>query len=367
MTLKNIDFAIERGFRLFQNGVENFHFFMIQIKINKNIIPDGSYLFLLKNKESHIIYKKDIVIDSFKKRIITPYSHEDPLVEDENHYMICFQLEESEIKNLNEELFLYFQNKDEKELIEPTKMPNLQEIFQYHFKKYSNIVDDYNITTVKDCVLRLHLGDENGKYKEEEYFLKKGDKFSFQKYLTYPYLGVQCSYENESPEIEEKHILIGQKAMTLSCVYYNNFFYEALLPFNNKYQTLYYENDIEGNLVSSSFFRILKESWNKVKNIEELINFYKNKKINFFEIDINFLLPQYKNKLTYGLNKVVKLQEKEYNPKNFHIDLDTCKNCELSSKCIQIIPSNMSAELFRKNLYLENRKDCEIYQLIKQN
>ena len=364
--LKNIDFAIERGFRLFQKGIENFHFFMIQIKINKLLVPAGEYLFLLKDRSLNIVYQKRIRVDNIKKRIITPQSHEDPLVEDENCYMICFQLEEKEINNFNEILCLHFQNEYKKDLIEPERLPNLKNVFDYHFNKYSNVIEDYYLISKKDCILRLHLGGEDGSYNEKEYILKAEEKFNFKPFLSYPYLGVQCSYENESPEIEEKHIIVGQKAMTISGVYFKNYYYEALLPFNRKYQILYYEDSNKLDNESNLFFTKKNELWTEVNNINELINFYDEKQINFFEIDINFILPQYKKKLTYGLNKVIKLQKEEYKPKKFHTDLEICKNCNYASKCIQIVPSNLSSELFRENLYLEEKNECKIYQLIQK-
>lgn len=361
--MKTVDFAIERGFRLFRNEIATFHFFMIQIQINKLLVPDSNYIFNLFNNDK-LIYNREIIIDSKNTRILTPNSHEDPLVQNNDNYMICFQLWDGDISQFEcENVFFNLINHEKVVIFPLTHIGNLAQIFKYHFKKYSFLTENYEIYSDKDCVFRIHLGDENGLYSEVESFLKKGQLFNFKSYLNNPYVGLQCSYENDVPEIEEKHIVIGQKSMVLSGEYReNNVSYKALLPFDSKYQILYSPDEI----LVSNFTLIKKEKWTEINSIESLLNYYKDKEIKFFESNINFLSHQYKSFSTYGLNKIFTPINKVQKLKKYHIDLDICKTCPLNAKCVQIVPSELSPLVFKKNLLIENNEECEIFNLIER-
>lgn len=368
--MKNIDFAIERGFRLFENEVNFFHFYMIQIKIEKLKIVEKNYEFQLLNENSEIVYSRKIIIDKNKNRIITPQSHEDPLVFDKDFYMICFQLWDNAFYNLKGNQFSMIFRNEYNVIINETIPFDLKELFKNPDEKISNIESVYFLTTNEDCIFRFHLGDEIGNYSEQEMKLEAGQKIYFKNYLEHPYLGLQCSYENKIPELEEKHIIIGQKGMTLSGDYYSkeNILYSPLLPFKNEYKILYIE-DSSDLLISKEMQElekkypvIKKEKWNKINTIKELIDFNQSKPIFFYEIDANFIENQYKLKNTYGLNKTYTSKDS----KKHHIDLELCQNCKVRSLCMELIPSGLSHDLFKENLFKEEVEECKIYQFIRE-
>jgi hypothetical protein len=361
--MKEVDFAIEKGFRYFKDKITYFNFYMIQLQIDKNKVKDGMYSFKLLSDT--ITYEKSIIIDSIKMRIITPDSHEDPLVESNEKYMLCFQLWDDDFKEIitkkNSEIF-YMEFVNENSILFSEKINgNLKDLFKKAINNFSKFKDKYTIYSEKDCVFRLHLGDNKANYQEKEWFLKANENFNFKEYLTYPYVGLQCSYEGENPEIEEKHIVIGQKGMTLSGEYLDGEDkYEALLPFNNLYQILYSNKNIAQDIIDKYAF-FIKEDWLVVNSIDDLITFYmKEKYIKFFESSLNFLENQYRTKKTYGINKVI---AKSILGK-CHLDLNLCTNCKYNSKCIQIVPSGISPLLFKRNILLDEEKNCSIYKLI---
>jgi hypothetical protein len=381
--MKDIDFAVEKGFRLFEEGISFFHFFMIQVKIAINSLPDETYRFSLRQKSNHkVVFTIDIVIDSIHQRILTPGSHEDPLVSDEKkeYYLICLQLPQDkldEFKNIALEVAL-FSLKNNVEVLAYSALPDLNQAFlQYTKKHFSQLVAPYEIQTEKDCVFRLHLGDEQGHYQEKEWALKAGERFYFKDYLKdYPYIGLQCSYENEVPEIEEKHIVIGQKGMTLSGNYWfvpenegNNIekglCFHALLPFDKTYQILY-SNTSEHNLPEDAFDYALckKEEWKVINTIKEVLDYYSKNKVSFFESTIEFLEPQYRKYPTYGIAKNIVTIEKRH-PSIFHLDLPVCEHCQNNHKCVQMIPSGLSDRLYKENLLIEDAKECRVYELIE--
>lgn len=367
--MKKIDFAIERGFRLFENEINFFHFYMIQIKIEKAQIKDKNYEFQLFNENSEIVYSRRIIIDKEKNRIITPFSHEDPLVSDNKNYMICFQLWDSAFYNIKGNHFLVkFKEGDNLILAEPIVF-DLKALFKQPDEKISQIEDTYFIKSNEGCIFRFHLGDENGNYSEKEFKLNADQKISFKEYLQFPYLGLQCSYENKSPELEEKHIVIGQKGMTLSGDYLskNKKIYSPLLPFKKEYKTLYIENDDKLENISrlenfKKDYAIIKEDhWHEINSIESLLDFNQEKTIHFYEIDANFIENQYKLKNTYGLNKTYTTKES----KKHHIDLELCQTCQFRSLCMELVPSGLSHDLFKENIFKDEQNECRIYQLIK--
>lgn len=395
--MKDIDFAVEKGFRLFEDGISFFHFFMIQARVAVNSLPDAQYRFTLREQGTKKeVFTIDIIIDSIHQRILTPGSHEDPLVcdEDKENYLICLQLPQEKLEQFKNTILevALFSSQNNQEILPYTILPDLNQAFlQYTQKHFSHLAEAYTIQTDKACVFRLHLGDEQGHYQEKEWSLKAGETFYFKDYIKdYPYIGLQCSYENEMPEIEEKHIVIGQKGMTLSGNYWfvpenkemannkdmhnnvnNNdvdkpLLFHALLPFDKNYQILYY-NTSESNLPEDKgeYALCKKESWIITNSIKEVVDYYKEKTVHFFESDIEFLEPQYRQHQTYGVAKNITDIKKKHKSV-FHLDLPVCRNCVHNHKCIQIVPSGLSDRLYKENLSIEETIECRIYQLIEQ-
>jgi hypothetical protein len=354
--MSNVIFSVEKGFRFFQEGISFFHFFMVQFGVPKELIGNKAYYFSLVDENNNEIYSKDIYIDLYKFRIVTPNSHEDPLVEDDNNYHICFQIDSELLCSLNKpcNVLFYEKNNGNLKLISSSYVGKLSDIYnRYKTEHYSEIINKHQLISKKDCPLTLHLGDSNGNYSEQYYNIKAGEVFDFKKYINdFEYIGVQCSYEHEIPEIEEKHIIVGQKGIYLSGYFYEN---ESdlsskimpPLPFIENYQKKYEKLD-----------------FTKVDSINELIGYYKNKMINpkYFESNLNFLLPTYLKESTYNQDKVY--SDKKIEKKN-HFLLDVCQGCPLNSRCIQVVPSGLSSELFKKNMLIEDYSECDIYSLIK--
>jgi hypothetical protein len=349
----NIIFSVEKGFRFFEDGISFFHFFMIQFGVEKALIGNKDYYFSLVNENNQEVYSKDIFIDLTKHRIVTPNSHEDPLVEDDNNYHICFQIDSELLSTLVTPCQALFYEKTSSglKLLSSASVGILSDIYnRYKTEHYSQIVNNHQLISKKDCPLTLHLGDSDGNYSEQYYNIKAGEVFDFKKYIQdFEYIGVQCSYENEIPEIEEKHIIVGQKG-----IYLSGYFHDgenkimAPLPFMEHYQKKY---------ESSSF--------TKVDSIEELLEYYETRKIKpkYFESFLYFLLPTYLKKATYNQDKVYSNKNPQ---KKHHFLSEICKNCPSNFKCLQVVPSGLSSELFKKNIMLEEHTECEIFKLLNK-
>ncbi len=320
---------------------------MVQFEIDESKIKNGDYSFEITNKHIGNQVKK-IHIDTIKNRIITYGSHEDPLVFDNKKYYICFQIEIDLLKKLKGESTISLYS-SKHSLIAETNVVDLNEKYlKYDETHYSYLVDN-KITTKKECFLTLHLGNKNGDYSEERFSFKANDFFDFSEYIkNYEYIGLQCSYEDEDPEIEEKHIIVGQKGIFLSgyLKLANGTIVEPPLFFKQEYQKEYLLKDFK--LISS---------------IDELLLFYSlnNKNPRYFESTLNFLLDGYLNQKTYNQDGLY--SDKPISKKN-HFVLEVCKNCDKNYKCLQVIPSGLSQELFKHNIYLENNLDCKIYTKI---
>lgn len=345
--MDKITFSLEKGFRIFKSEINYFHFFMVQFEIDSKKINTGDYLFKISNDNIGIKDKK-IYIETEQGKIITYNSHEDPLVYENNKYYICFQIETELLRKLigKSHISLY---SIKNELIAETIIFNLNDKYlKYDGTHYSQLLGN-TIHTKKACFLTLHLGDKDAIYSEERFPLNSNEFFDFSEYLKkYEYIGVQCSYEDEDPEIEEKHIVIGQKGIYLSGYLKldNNIKIEPPLLFKEAYQKEYLEKDL-----------LL------VNSLNDLLNFYlKNKrKPRYFESTLNFLLPGYLSQLTYnqdGLYSTNPISKKN------HFVLEVCKNCNKNYQCLQAIPSGLSQELFKKNIFLDNSNDCDIYTKI---
>lgn len=362
--IESVDFSIERGFRVFNLETVFFHFFMIQVQCLKAMLPDGPYEFRLKNRLGDPVYKKHIWIDSIHGRIVTKDSHEDPLVESQDKYMLCFQMEDTVLQQFKGRYVVELRNKTS--MIGSIGLQDeIEYTFHYNQEVMSHLPDHYTIITREDCILRIHRGDDQGGYGEDEFEFKKNTPFNFKPYLKYSYVGLQCSYENFATEIEEKHIVVGQKGMTVTGEYREKtgVIFSALLPFARRYQTLYSECEVP-RLMEEAYAFFVKELWKKVTSIEELLCQYSEETpVVFFETSVKFIEPQYRTVWTYGLNKVISSVKKG----RCHLDLSVCKECKLNSKCLQVVPSGLSAELFKRNVGLYNEEACVVYQMIQSH
>ena len=205
---------------------------------------------------------------------------------------------------------------------------------------------DKNIISDRDCIIRVHLGKNNSNYIEEEYQINKNEVFSFEKYLLdYEYVAVQCSYE-EDIDLEEKHILKGIKGIWNSQYYFDKELYVPMIPFSKEYT----------NTITTG--------WANIESPRKLLEYYKDnpEDVNkVFEMDDKFLATFYKLNKTSAIGKIYSSQTS----KVFHIDSDLCEQCDTRSQCMQLVPSGMSELLFRKNLMVENFKNCSINKIIK--
>ncbi len=345
--MNKITFSLEKGFRVFKTETNFFHFFMVQFEIDEKNINNGDYSFQILNDNIGKQHK-NIYIDKNKKRIITYNSHEHPLVYEDNKYYICFQIDIDLLKKLKGESKISLYSSQNKTVATTTVFDLNEKYFKYDGTHYSSLVDN-KITTKKECFLTLHLGDKDGEYSEERFYFKANDFFDFSDYIKkYEYIGLQCSYEDEEPEIEEKHIIVGQKGIYLSGYLKigNNITIQPPLFFKQEYQKEYLEKDF-----------LL------INSLTELFEFYlkNNNKPKYFESTLNFLLPGYLNQLTYNQDGIY--SNNQLSKKN-HFVLDVCKNCDKNYKCLQAIPSGLSQELFKKNIFLEHHQDCNIYTKI---
>lgn len=342
---EKITFSLEKGFRIFDQNINFFHFFMVQFSISKKEITSGNYTFSLNNH--FFSYNTEIIIDLNKDRVVTLNSHEDPLVYDSYNYYICFQIEEPILKKLDglSTIQLIHNNNS----IATTTIKDLAKLAQKYDGTHYSKLNNTHITTNKNCTLTLHLGNTNGEYREETLDFKANTEFNFKDYLKlYEYIGLQCSYEDEIPEIEEKHIVIGQKGIFLSgFLKIDGKKITCPLPFKEEYQKEY---------DSSDFICINK--------INELINYYNetNKTPRYFESTINFLLPTYISSDTYNQDGIYSTNKID---KKHQFLLEPCKQCKHNFKCLQAVPSGLSSQLFKKNVAISNPTECEVFRLFE--
>lgn len=361
--MNNIDFAIERVFRFFENQTKTFECYVVQMTIKKTLISNGNYNFTVKDINNVVIYEVTLYVDTLNGKVIEKKSHEDPLITTENDYLVCLQLSTEILSSISGEVNISFGKSDMKPFI----IHNVKDINQiFRIQKinntYSSIINDYNLVSKKDCILRIHVGNRHGKYHEEEYKLEANKLFYFKEYLNNnAYIGLQCSYENENTEIEEKYIVIGQKGMVASHdIWDGQYIYQPLLPFIEKYKTLMMQNNLNIDKSLYSYTHYIHDILKEVENIDELLNYLENKELLFFETSINFIKPQYVNKNTYGLNNTYNKQINKIS----HINSDLCMQCKNNTKCLQIVPSGLSRKLLKENSAIDNETECRIYNFI---
>lgn len=362
--MNNIDFAIERVFRFFENEKKTFECYVVQMTIKKSSISTGNYQFIVKDINNILIYEVKLFMDIENNKVIERSSHEDPLITTPNDYLVCLQLSLETLSSISGEVNISFGKYNHTPLL----MHNIKEInkiFCIHklTRAYSSIINDYYIVSKKDCILRIHVGSRQGKYHEEEYQLKSNELFYFKEYLNNnAYIGLQCSYEKEETEIEEKYIIIGQKGMVASHdLWDGELIYQPLLPFVEKYKTLITESDIKVDNSLYCYTNYVEDTIKEVENIDHLLNYLKDRPLLFFETNINFIKPQYIKKNTYGLNNTYSKQINKIR----HINSQLCMQCKNNTKCLQIVPSGLSKNILKENSAIDNETECRIYDFIE--
>lgn len=366
---QKFSFATEKIYRFFNKSWEAFTCYVLQMAIDKNQLVEGNYKFQVK-KNDRMILEVPLYFNPIEKKVIDRGSHEDPLIETEQHYLVCLQLSAQVLKELIGEISIDFID-DKNYLVESGTFYNLLDKFSLLPEQNSKIYPDYKLYTDKRCVLRIHVGTPTGAYHEEQYLLNAGDIFPFKDYLTNnAYIGLQCSYEIVNKEenkyivqeLEEKHIMIGQKGMINSHMFFDGInYHHALLPFNKSYQRIMYQNNLP--IDDQEYVNYVVGSGIEVNKIEDLLLYLSDKSIIFFETTLEFVVEQYRNHSTYGIDNTYSNLPRS---NRYHIDLEVCQSCCHNSKCVQIVPSGLSWQLFKKNLGLENQKQCKVFQLIEK-
>lgn len=343
--MKFFNLAIEKGKRYFYNGeIIPFYFIATEFIFEKNEIISGEYHFEFKSNNK-IFYQQTLQIDVEEKKVFVKNSHEDPLTESDTHFFISGQLTEELIKTEYKEIECAFYYKDK--LIRKQELSHIEIKSLFKLYEWNSKVSGKEIIANKDCIIRVHLGKSDASYEEEDYKLKINQSFDFSQYLEkYEYVAVQCSYE-DGIDIEEKHVFKGIKGIFNSRYYYDKELFIPMIPFSEKYTVI--END----------------GWIDIKSIAQLIQYYKEfpEEINkTFEMDKEFLIPFYKKYKTSSFGKIYSSE----NSKKYHIDSDICQECNIRSECMQLVPSGLSEQLFKKNLIVESFKNCSINKIIKK-
>ena len=333
--------SIENCIRFFEETFRN-SFLTFQLPIEKINITSETY-FLKVSGDSHIILEQDFLIGNNSITFIG--SHEDPIVQDNTHLFLSIHLGSNLLEHKPEEI-----------VVEITQGHFVyQEKFKY--LPYSSLFDDLHskitgktVTSSKDCSLSIHLGDSKANYHEEYFHLKNGEIFDFSRYIPlYSYIGVQCSYENFFPEIEEKFIIKGQKGIYETASFTDDKEYVSQLPFSNTY--IYHYNS--QNTPSGMF--------NLVDKIDDILRYHETHKVQHFESDYHFLQDHYKKKYTYS-------QSNLYSNKKLkgviHTDLELCFESPYKAVCLQVVPSGLSYDLFKENISKNKPKECRIFNLI---
>ena len=337
--------SIETCLRWLQSETTRVSFLTLQIPLNKKLIDYDNCLTATVKHKNQTIWRQILYI--YSDKIVFLDSHEDPTLQDENIVFVNIHLPDFLLKDKPDSLeFKIEQNNTVHFLKQLDKLPYEQLFHTLHSK-----IEDDCILSDKDCQLTFHLGESSSQYHEEEFFLKANFSFNFKKYLKdYSYIGVQCSYENQSPEIEEKHILKGQKGIyETASIVDKNLKYNSSILFSEKYLNIYDISEMK--------------NFKKILSIDEIVFYHKDNPIQFFEIDYQFLVHTYKSSLTYSQSN---LYTEKQTKGTFHIDNQVCLQCNQKSICMQTVPSGLSYDLMKENIRLEESEHtkCRIYQLI---
>lgn len=342
--LENITYSLERGIRFTSYGFEEFNFFMIQMKIHRKIIQSEELKINLTTEKANI--NKILYINEQENCIITPNSHEDPLVYDDEYFYICLQINSEMIKLFKNENFTITASNNGKVIYKDIGN-NLLSLSKNYNQEFLSYISENEVTTREKSILTLHLGSSNGKYHEEEFIIMPNQSYNFRHLIAkYEYVGLQFSYTDNIPEIEEKYILVGQKGIYKSG---KDKFDRASNPilFNHKYQRVLDDKELI-----------------EIDNVNDFLNFYQSKHIKpkVFTFSYEKLLQGYQLNNTYNQDGLFTKAKK--NNKAHHYNLNVCKNCKMKSECLLALPSGLSNEMFKINLSIENETDCKIFKLL---
>lgn len=383
---KNKFISLENIIRCFENGFDRKVFFNMELLINKDIALNNTvYLDIyIETKDSkHILLKRTI---SFTEQNVTfENSHQDPTVIIGNSYCFAVTIEKEDLKN-----YLIKQNIDEKNILsfggQAYIFKDLEKIEVlsdkiigeeipwreiWSDKLFTRFVDNYQIEVLKDSVLTFHMNNKEAVYREETKNLKAGEIVDFYPYLkNNTYLGIQFSineaYIGKDLDIEEKYVVKGQKGMFQSNLLILN---EPTtnINMNSKAKLNIFYPNIVFNQIFLNKFTPLDEGFKEINKISELIKHYveikkSNKKaIKYFEMDVNYLIKNYKSLKTYAQSGVYSTNNKS---RFFHIDQEICKFCDKNSKCVQNVPSNLSEQLYKKVIRIESKNECDLYKVL---
>lgn len=343
--MKKINISIEHCLRYFENEIKRDSFLTFQVPFPHNV-REREAKFSLFSENNSLIFTQSFIIKNNHIQFFG--SHEDPIVSDKDNIFLSLHIPIDRLPKTFTSLKLQvngLENFDLEQMFSDINFNTCNNLFS------SISSDGFSIKSEKDCTLTFHLGDNQANYKEESFTLNRNKEFNFKDYVQrFQYIGIQCSYEDIFPEIEEKHIIKGQKGIYETSILYkeDTIIAQGLLPFDNKYL-----NQIQTT----------EKQFIKVNNIKELIEYHKEHPICFFESSIEFLEPSYRANNTYSQSKVYAEKKTK---KQTHLDLSLCKECKFSCECIQVVPSGLSHELLLKTLPKSNYNDCEIHELINK-
>lgn len=337
--------SIETCLRWLKYETTRFSFLTLQIPLLKHSIDYDKYLTATVKHRENILWSQ--VIYLYLDKVVFVDSHEDPVLQDDKIVFVNLHLPDNILKNMPDILEFKIEQNGVVQYVKTMDNLPYQQLFH---TLYSTIKND-SILSEKDCQLTFHLGDSSSNYHEEEFFLKANSPFIFKQYIShYSYIGVQCSYENDVPEIEEKHIIKGQKGIYETAIISdNNLKYNSSILFSEKYLNQYDIKDMK--------------KFTKVLSIDDIASYHEKNPIHFFEIDYQFLINTYKTSLTYSQSN---LYTEKQTKGIFHFDNQVCQQCNQKSVCIQTVPSGLSYDLMKENICLEENeyKKCRIYKLI---
>lgn len=363
--IKNLFISLENTMRYLPEGINRKVFFNIESLIKKDIALKNEIFIeinLCTKENEYLLIKRKAQFHN--KRVVFENYHEDPTVEIGDYFCFAMAVERETIKDLMREHNLqekdvlhiggkafFMENENRKEFVK-LKLDNIPWREIWGNDLFTEFIGDYQIKVNEDCELTLHKTNDKGVYSEESKDLKAGEVLDFQKYLEdYVYLGIQFSRNDIYPEIEEKYIVKGQKGM-----------YESnILVVKDE---LYYSNIV----FHEKFLKKLTplSNFTEINSIKDLLGYYKEDilRIKFFEMSYQYLEDNYKNKKIYTQSRIFSTNR---NSKFYHIDNKVCEKCSVKNICIQNIPSNLSEQLSKKVIYLENEEECDFNQIFKEN
>lgn len=352
--MKIFNIAIEKGKR-YLTKIENFTFIAPEFIFKKEDIKNGFYKIEYYYKDK-LFYHQNMIINVNFKNIKHQNLHEDPLVESEFYYFISGQLTYEQIKKYNGEIKILFFN-DEKLLRE--EVINVNDFKNKNNQWKSKLISKYEIVNSINMTLRLHMGKSDLSYTEKEIILEKNHIFNFKDLLTkYEYFALQYSYEINNIDVEEKHIFKGIKGIANSQYYKDKYLIYPIFDYKKYY------SDLNNNKKSNLFLNTNDKKYIKITKIEDLVKYYNNnRKILIFEMNDAYIEKFYKKHMTSSVGEIYN----NYQSKIYHIDSNVCKECNKRSQCMQLVPSGLSESLFKKNIYIDNNKNCDIYKIIEEN